>query len=138
LDFGMARLQEQTDGLTRAGDIIGTPLYMSPERTITGHKIDGRADIFSLGVVLYRLSTGQLPFTGETTASLFQSMAKEKPVPVHVKNKDMPESLSKLIDKMMEKKPANRPSTAKDVSDALDIIELKLRQQLTPEDEETK
>jgi serine/threonine-protein kinase len=111
---------------------------MSPERTISGYKVDGRADIFSLGVVLYRLATGNLPFIGESTASLFQSMAKDKPVPVSQKNKEIPESLSKLIDKMMEKKPANRPANATEVAEALEAIELKLRQELTPEDEETQ
>jgi len=138
LDFGMARLQEQTNGLTRAGDIIGTPLYMSPERTVSGFKVDGRADIFSLGVVLYRLCTGVLPFSGQSTASLFQAMAKERPVPVIKKNPETPEALSKLIDRMVEKKPSNRPGTAKEVAESLDLIELKLRQQLTPDDEETQ
>ena len=108
LDFGMAKLREG-EGLTRAGDLVGTPLYMAPERAVPGYRADGRSDLYSLGVVLYRLCTGAYPFTGETTEALFRSVAKDRPVPVAVRNPEVPPVLSDLIDRMLRKAPPGPP-----------------------------
>lgn len=122
LDFGMARLQEQTQGLTRHGVIVGTPLYMSPEQA-TGGKIDARTDIFSLGVVLYRLCTGRLPFGGETVTDVISNIATQTPIAPRELNKRIPTKLSKLIMRMMNKAPHDRPPDAMNVSRLLEIIE---------------
>ena len=73
-DFGIARITDSSK--TKTGMVLGTPSYMSPEQ-LAGKKVDGRSDLFSLGVMLYQLSTGQLPFTGESMASLMYKIANE-------------------------------------------------------------
>jgi serine/threonine-protein kinase len=73
MDFGIARIVESD--LTKTGSVIGTPAYMSPEQ-VNGQKIDGRSDIFSLGVILYELLTGRKPFTGQTVSSLMFAIVK--------------------------------------------------------------
>lgn len=122
LDFGMARLQEQTQGLTRHGVIVGTPLYMSPEQAMAG-KVDARTDIFSLGVVLYRLCTGRLPFGGETVPDVISNIATQIPAAPRDLNKRIPTKLSKLILRMMNKAPSDRPPDAMNVARLLEIIE---------------
>jgi serine/threonine protein kinase len=122
LDFGMARLQEQTQGLTRAGVIVGTPLYMSPEQA-SGGKVDARSDIFSLGVVLYRLCTGKLPFGGESIADVISNITTQQVPAVHEVNSGIPKKLSKLIARMMMKTPADRPPDAMNVARLLEIME---------------
>jgi serine/threonine protein kinase len=122
LDFGMARLQEQTEGLTRHGVIVGTPLYMSPEQATAG-KVDARTDIFSLGVVLYRLCTGKLPFGGESVADVISNIATQIPPAPRDVNKRIPSKLSKLIMRMLNKNPSDRPPDAMNVARLLEIIE---------------
>ncbi|HMO35725.1 MAG TPA: serine/threonine-protein kinase [Gemmatales bacterium] len=122
LDFGMARLQEQTQGLTRAGVIVGTPLYMSPEQA-SGGKVDARSDIFSLGVVLYRLCTGKLPFGGESIADVISNISTQQVPAVHEITPHIPKKLSKLISRMMMKNPADRPPDAMNVARLLEIME---------------
>src|SRR3989449_10945059 len=77
-DFGVAMLQAVQ--LTQTGQVLGTPAYMSPEQ-LTGGTIDGRSDIFSLGVILYWLLTGDRPFPGETTSSIFYKIIYQDPIP---------------------------------------------------------
>jgi serine/threonine protein kinase len=122
LDFGMARLQEQTQGLTRHGMVVGTPFYMSPEQA-TSSKIDARSDLFSLGVVLYQLSTGMLPFQGETAISVMSALIKETPTPVHEVNPEIPRKLSRLIEKLLSKLPEDRPSNAINAAKQLEQLE---------------
>lgn len=131
LDFGMARLQEQTQGLTRAGVIVGTPLYMSPEQA-SGGKVDARSDIFSLGVVLYRLCTGKLPFGGESIADVISNITTQQVPPVHEVNSGIPRKLSKLIARMMMKNPADRPPDAMNVARLLEIMEEEFKGLPTP------
>lgn len=122
LDFGMARLQEQTQGLTRHGMVVGTPFYMSPEQA-TSSKIDARSDLFSLGVVLYQLSTGMLPFQGETAISVMSALIKETPTPVHEVNPEIPRKLSRLIEKLLSKLSEDRPSNAINAAKQLEQLE---------------
>jgi serine/threonine protein kinase len=122
LDFGMARLVEQTQGLTRAGVIVGTPLYMSPEQA-SGGKVDARTDIFSLGVVLYRLCTGRLPFGGESIADVISNINSQQVPAVHELSPHIPKKLSKLISRMMMKTPADRPPDAMNVARLMEIME---------------
>ena len=79
LDFGLARRQQGDEQLTRAGMLVGTPAYMSPEQT-TSQPLDARSDLFSFGGVLYRMITGRLPFQGTDTLSMLRSLAVDEPI----------------------------------------------------------
>lgn len=99
-DFGIARITSSSK--TRTGVILGTPSYMSPEQ-IAGKKVDGRSDIFSLGVVLFEMLTGQKPFKGQDMTSLMYQIAKEKHSPVRSFNPHVPPVIEKIIDRALEK-----------------------------------
>ncbi|MGZ5787551.1 MAG: serine/threonine-protein kinase, partial [Ramlibacter sp.] len=77
-DFGIARVEASE--LTQTGTVLGTPSYMSPEQFM-GHPVDGRSDLFSCGVILYQLLTGEKPFTGESTTTIMYKVLREEPVP---------------------------------------------------------
>src|SRR5258706_15867962 len=78
LDFGIARQEKSDRGLTRTGNVIGTLHYMAPER-LRNHAFDGRSDVFSTGVLLYQLITGQLPFTGEDVPVISKEFSARYP-----------------------------------------------------------
>lgn len=101
-DFGIARITSSSK--TATGTVLGTPSYMSPEQ-LSGKKVDGRSDLFSLGVVLYELLTGEKPFEGESIAELLFKIANEKHPDPRTKNPAIQENLVKVIDKMLEKNP---------------------------------
>jgi Leucine-rich repeat (LRR) protein len=123
LDFGLARAQADEAHLTQSGAIMGTPAYMAPEQA-RGEKVDHRCDLFSLGVVLYRMATGQLPFRGGNTLAVLSSLAVDTPAPPRALNAHCPEELSQLIMSLLEKAPAKRPASAREVVAALDRLEL--------------
>jgi len=114
LDFGLAKLSQpasadskastmaSTDGLTRSGTTLGTLLYMSPEQA-RGEELDVRSDIFSFGVVLYEMSTGTLPFKGNTAAVVFNQILEKAPAPPSRLNPDLPLKLEEVIQKALEK-----------------------------------
>jgi formylglycine-generating enzyme required for sulfatase activity len=112
LDFGLARREEDGEAhLTQSGAIVGTPAYMAPEQA-SGEKLDGRADLFSLGVLLYRLTTGQAAFTGPTTtAMLLQVMTHEPGLASEVKP-TVPLEMARIIAKLMAKKREDRYGSA--------------------------
>jgi predicted Ser/Thr protein kinase len=114
LDFGLARPVEAETELTRSGDVVGTPAYMSPEQA-RGDKLDHRTDLFSLGAVLYRLCTGKLPFTGPSTMAVLTALGTREPPPVRELNPDVPEPLAALVHQLLAKDPADRPPTADEV-----------------------
>jgi serine/threonine protein kinase len=122
LDFGLARVGGEVQ-LTRTGIVVGTPAYMSPEQA-AGKDIDPRSDLFSLGAVLYRLVTGELPFKGDDLLGLLMAIANEPPVPPWEINPALPEALSELILSLLAKDRRYRPASAKAVIDALESIEL--------------
>ncbi len=122
LDFGLARAATGEAGLTQQGAIIGTPAYMAPEQA-SGERVDGRCDLFSLGCVLYRMSTGQLPFKGNDTISTLMAVATENPPPPIQLRPELPEALSDLVMQLLAKKPEERTQTAQAVVDALRQIE---------------
>jgi serine/threonine protein kinase len=99
-DFGIARITDSSK--TKTGMVLGTPSYMSPEQ-LAGKKVDGRSDLFSLGVMLYQMSTGQLPFTGDSMATLMFKIANETHAGVKTINPELPQCLSDIIDRMLEK-----------------------------------
>jgi hypothetical protein len=118
LDFGLAKPVGTGADLTGTGMVVGTPAYMSPEQA-RGLKIDHRTDIFSLGVVLYRLLTGRNPFAGPNVMAVLMALGTEEPTPVRELNPNVPESLAALTHQMLAKKPDDRPASATAVADRL-------------------
>ncbi|CAG0981867.1 partial eukaryotic-like serine/threonine-protein kinase, partial [Gammaproteobacteria bacterium] len=104
-DFGIARITDSSK--TKTGMVLGTPSYMSPEQ-LAGKKVDGRSDLFSLGVMLYQLSTGHLPFTGDSMATLMYKIANEAHAGAQTVNPALPDCLAAIIDRMLEKDPEKR------------------------------
>ncbi len=114
-DFGIARaLTDSGDSrLTATGMAIGTPAYMSPEQSAGDRAIDGRSDLYSLGVVGYQMLCGQAPFVANNTPSMLVKHLSEKPVPVDERWPDLPPDLSRAVMICLEKDPADRfPSAA--------------------------
>ena len=130
LDFGIARLGKEGEsiGHTRTGNIIGTVAYMAPER-LQGGTIDGRSDIFSAGVVLYLLLTGQQPFDGEEVA-IMQKIMQEPFPPLSSKIQDYPPALDHIVERALAKAVEDRYSIAEEMADDLNNVigELKLGQ----------
>ncbi len=118
-DFGIARITDSSK--TKTGMVLGTPSYMSPEQLI-GQRIDGRSDLFSLGVMLFQLLCGQLPFKGDSMAALMFSIANERhPEIIGLRKglkRDMPE-ISVIIDKVLEKAPQDRYQTGEEFAKEL-------------------
>ena len=110
-DFGIVRLAEMTHTVT----LIGTPEYMTPEQ-IRGEAIDGRSDIYQLGVVVYEMLTGQQPFTSESTAALLYKHAHEPAPPLRDLNADLPAACEAVIQRALAKAPADRYATAVDLA----------------------
>ena len=109
-DFGIARaISDGADSrLTATGVAIGTPHYMSPEQCAGDRDVDGRADLYSLGVVAYQMLTGELPFSANNTPALLVKQISEAPVPVERKRAGIPEDLARIVMRLLEKDPANR------------------------------
>ena len=101
-DFGIARITDSSK--TRTGTVLGTPNYMSPEQCM-GKKVDGRADLFSLGVVIYQLCSGALPFNGESMATLMYAIVNDPPVDIKKVKPDIEPALRKVIHNAIGKKP---------------------------------
>ncbi len=114
LDFGLAKPVDAEIEITRSGAVVGTPAYMSPEQA-RGQKVDHRADLFSLGAVLYRLCTGQLPFHGPTTMAILMALGTEEPPPVREVAPHVPEALAALIHQLLSKSADARPQSAAEV-----------------------
>jgi tetratricopeptide (TPR) repeat protein len=113
MDFGLAKLKGTTK-LTKAGTTLGTAVYMSPEQA-SGEEIDHRSDIFSFGVVLYELLTGQLPFKGEHQAAVVYSILNEDPQPVARYNKQVSNELERIVSKALAKDTEDRYQHIEDV-----------------------
>jgi serine/threonine-protein kinase len=124
-DFGIAKAVSSSQ--TKSGIILGTPNYMSPEQ-INGKEIDGRSDLFSLGVVFYELLTGQLPFKGKNlTNLLYQITQVRHPSPREI-NPRIPKPVEQVINKALAKSPANRFESAGEMAKYLKAIIAKLDQ----------
>jgi serine/threonine protein kinase/WD40 repeat protein len=123
LDFGLARLEKDDINLTQDGAIVGTPAFMAPEQARGDKNVDARADLFSLGCVLYRLCAGDAPFKGETTMGVLLAIAVNNPLPLRQVNDRVPLSLSNLIMQMLSKDPTKRPASASEVCGRLQTIE---------------
>ena len=122
LDFGLAR-SAGPDGpddtnVTASGAILGTPAYMAPEQA-RGERVDFRADLFSLGVTLYRMATGRVPFQGPNAMAVLIALTTETHEPVAQLAPHLPPALAALIERLMCKNPAERPASAAEVASAV-------------------
>lgn len=118
-DFGLAKLVEGSMGATGSGQMMGTPLYISPEQCNGLKEVDFRTDMYSLGVTLYRITTGQVPFSGPTPiAILYKHVHEAFKLPGDVVE-DYPETLSRVVCKMLAKDPAERYSSYAELDKAL-------------------
>jgi len=118
-DFGIARAEDSNAAQqTQAGVILGTPFYMSPEQ-VMGKRVDGRSDLFSLGVILYELIVGRKPFEGDHFTAIFRAITDDIPVAPLKIDASIPQSLSDLIMKALSKNPNERFQTSKEMGDAL-------------------
>ena len=115
-DFGIASAAGASG--THTGSILGSPLYMAPEQ-LSGVKVDGRADLFSLGVSMYQLLTGELPFQGDTLASLAYQVTNVKHQPIREHRSELPVLTTRLINKLLQKDPEKRFSSGKEVAAAI-------------------
>lgn len=118
-DFGIAHIENTaTEMRTRIGDIIGTPQYMSPEQA-RGEKLDGRSDLFSVGIVLYQMLTGVRPFRGDSVVAVATKIVNEEPPPIDKSRTDITPALRRVIDRCLAKQPSLRFQTGKELLDAL-------------------
>jgi urea transport system substrate-binding protein len=122
LDFGLARPVNETRRLTATGLIVGTPQYLAPEQA-RGQPLDHRCDLFSLGIVLYRMATGILPFDGADTLAQLTALAIADPRPIDELAPDLPAALRQLIHQLLARDPADRPATARAVAESLRALE---------------
>ncbi|MBW2206274.1 MAG: serine/threonine protein kinase [Deltaproteobacteria bacterium] len=118
-DFGIARITSSSK--TKTGVIMGTPSYMSPEQ-IAGQKVDGRSDIFSLGVVLFEFLSGTKPFSADDIASMMYKISKEKHPSVRSVNPKVPQVLDKIIDKALTKELSKRYQKAGQMAEHLKAV----------------
>lgn len=118
-DFGIAHIEDIAGHeKTQAGEVLGTPAYMSPEQVL-GKPVDGRSDIFSLGIILYELGTGTRPFSGDSLGAIFNAITMEEPVPAMEKNPGISQPLDRVIMRCLEKDPEKRFPTGRALADAL-------------------
>ncbi len=115
-DFGIARITDSSK--TRTGMVMGTPSYMSPEQ-LAGHKVSGASDLFSLGVMLYQLACGRLPFDGDSMAQLMYRIANEAPVDILSVRADLPPCLVAILGKALAKPPQDRYASGAELAEAL-------------------
>jgi eukaryotic-like serine/threonine-protein kinase len=136
-DFGIARIEASE--LTQTGQVLGTPSYMSPEQFM-GHPVDGRSDLFSCGVILYQLLTGEKPFTGESTTTIMYKVLREDPVPPCELNLSLPPALDTVMKKALAKQPDQRFQSGREFAQALQAAtagQIESAQAAEPQDDRT-
>jgi serine/threonine-protein kinase len=137
LDFGIAKLKEGLSGssatsMTGTGMVVGTPLYMSPEQAMAspGKDLDGRSDIYSLGIVMYQMLTNELPIQGDTSLQIVMAQIQTPPIPIQCAQAGVkiPQPLADLVMKCLEKNREVRPANGRAIIDELDRWELERRE----------
>ena len=123
-DFGIARITDSSK--TKTGMVLGTPSYMSPEQ-LAGRKVDGRSDLFSLGVTLYQLLTAQLPFQAESMATLMYRIANEPQAPATSLRPGLPACVDGILERALQKNPDNRYQSGAQFAGELRACAAKLR-----------
>ena len=120
LDFGIAKIQQpegvRDNDITAANLVLGTPQYMSPEQCSQTSPIDARSDIYSLGVIVYEMLAGRVPFTGESPTVIMMKQVQDAPPSILDARPDLPASVDKLIERALAKQPADRFQTAGELS----------------------
>jgi serine/threonine-protein kinase len=122
LDFGIAKLGDVAPGavaMTAATQMLGTPLYMSPEQMKSAHDVDARTDVWSLGAILYRMLAGKTAFDGNSIAELYGSMLTEDPSPIARCRADVPPALEAVVMRCLQKQPDARYANASELGAAL-------------------
>jgi serine/threonine-protein kinase len=120
-DFGIARITDSSK--TKTGLVLGTPSFMSPEQ-IAGKKVDGRSDLYSLGVMLFQMLTGVLPFRGDSMAELMYKIASEEAPDIRVVRGELPERLARIVALALQKQPESRYQTGeKFAADLRSVLE---------------
>ena len=142
LDFGLAKLDEaeridaaedpNAATLTQDGAILGTTLYMAPEQA-RGEPCDARSEVFSLGVMLYQMATGDLPFAGDSNAELVSSILRDEPPPVLEVRPELPRQLGRIVSRCLEKDPDDRFQTVRGLAHDLTGLHQELRSGETAE-----
>lgn len=137
VDFGLAKAMQGAEALTSAGAMVGTPEYMAPEQS--NGESDYRSDIYSLGIILYQMLTGQLPFMAESPVAVSLKHIQSIPTPPSQLNSNIPQSIENVILKAMAKDPDKRYQTARDLSVAFwkALQQEMLKEYKSPADEQT-
>src|SRR3954463_13161737 len=118
VDFGIAKTFDESTQLTNTGSALGTPYYMSPEQ-IDGRNVDARADIYALGIILYEMLVGEVPFADQSTPAVLVKQLRERPVRPSLKNAAVPPALEAIALRCLEKDPEQRYQTADEFAAAL-------------------
>src|SRR5713101_2710919 len=123
LDFGIAKIQElegtRDHDITAPNLVIGTPQYMSPEQCSQTGPIDARSDVYSLGVIVFEMLAGRVPFTGDSPTVIMMKQVQDEPPSILVARPDLPASVDNLVRKALAKQPVDRFQTAGELSEAL-------------------
>jgi serine/threonine protein kinase/Tfp pilus assembly protein PilF len=120
MDFGLAKIKGGSQ-LTKIGSTVGTAAYMSPEQA-KGEEVDQRTDIWALGVILYEMLTGKLPFEGDYEQAVIYSILNELPKPIAMQRTDVPETILKISDRLLQKNPDQRYSSMKEILKDFDSV----------------
>ncbi len=133
LDFGIAKLQSTTEmiTLTQQGMIVGTPYYMSPEQC-RGEELDPRSDLYSLGVIIYEMLTGKLPFEADTPVGVAIKQVTEKPGAMHRLRNGIPNPIEQAVRRILEKDRDDRPATAIELARELEVALYSSKIELPP------
>lgn len=118
-DFGIARAAAEEQRLTVTGMAVGTPAYMSPEQAMGDRDVDGRSDIYSLGIVAYQMLAGETPFKATNTPAMLMKHVSEPPPPLRARRHDLPSGLASAVERALAKRPEDRFRSAADMRDAV-------------------